>query len=100
MNALRLKQDGTLRIEKAAGIVVEVSKGEVWLTQERDPRDYFLRAGDWLRIDRPETVVISAMGSDAWISISELTPGHRTSSSSSPRGEPRYLVRTISTGIA
>jgi hypothetical protein len=72
MNALRLKRNGTLRIEKAAGIVVEVSKGEVWLTQECDPRDYFLRAGDWLRIDRPDTVVISATGDDAWIAVSPL----------------------------
>jgi len=72
MNALRLKQDGVLRIEKAAGVVVEVSRGEVWLTQENDPRDYFLRAGDWLRIDRPETVVISAMGGDAWIALTPL----------------------------
>ena len=72
MNALRLKRNGTLRIEKAAGIVVEVSKGEVWLTQERDPRDYFLRTGDWLRIDRPETVVISATGDDAWVAVSPL----------------------------
>ena len=94
MNSLRLKQNGIVRLDGAAGVVVEVSRGVVWLTQERDPRDYFLRAGDWLRIDRPETVVISATGSDAWISISELTSGHRTSSSS-PRGEPRYLMRTI-----
>lgn len=72
MNAIRLKQNGTLRLDKAAGIVVEVSKGEVWLTQERDPRDYFLRAGDWLRIDRPETVVISAMGEDAWVAFTPL----------------------------
>jgi len=72
MNALRLKRNGTLRIEKAAGIVVEVSKGEVWLTQEHDPRDYFLRAGDWLRIDRPDTVVISATGDDAWLAVSPL----------------------------
>ena len=99
MKALRLKQDGILRIEKAAGVVVEVSGGAVWLTQECDPRDHFLRAGDWLRIDRPETVVISAMSGDAWLSISELTPGHRTSSSS-PRGEPRYLVRTMSAEMA
>jgi hypothetical protein len=49
--------------------VVEVSTGEVWLTQERDPRDHFLRAGEWLRIDRPETVVISAMGGDAWLAL-------------------------------
>ena len=64
--------NGLARIEKAAGIVVEVSKGEVWLTQEHDPRDYFLRAGDWLRIDRPDTVVISATGDDAWLAVSPL----------------------------
>jgi hypothetical protein len=72
MNALRLKHDGVLRLERAAGIVVEVSTGEVWLTQERDPRDHFLRAGEWLRIDRPETVVISAMGGDAWLALTPL----------------------------
>jgi hypothetical protein len=44
----------------------------VWLTQEGDPRDYFLRAGDWLRLDRPETVVISATGSDAWLALTPL----------------------------
>jgi hypothetical protein len=72
MNTMRLKQNGILRLEKAAGLVVEVAKGEVWLTQERDPRDYFLRAGDWLRIDRPDTVVISAVASDTWIALSPL----------------------------
>jgi hypothetical protein len=72
MNALRLKRDGVLRIERAEGIVVEVSHGEVWLTQEHDPRDYFLRAGDWLRIDRPVTVVISATGGDAWLALTPL----------------------------
>jgi hypothetical protein len=72
MNALPLKQNGILRLEKATGVVVEVTKGEVWFTQERDPRDYFLRAGDWLRIDRPETVVISAVASDTWIALSAL----------------------------
>jgi hypothetical protein len=72
MDSLQLKQNGTLRLERAAGVVVEVSKGVVWLTQERDPRDYFLRAGDWLRIDRPETVVISATGADAWIVLTPL----------------------------
>jgi len=71
MNAL-LKQDRVLRLEEAAGLVVEVSQGEVWLTQERDPRDYFLRAGDWLRIDRSGTVVISAVGSDAWLALTAL----------------------------
>ena len=77
MDALRIRQGGTLRIEDCAGTVVEVAKGEVWLTQEDDPRDYFLRTGDWLRIDRAVTVVISAIGDDAWIALTELAPGHQ-----------------------
>lgn len=72
MESLRLKRDGTLRIADAAGIVVEVSNGRIWLTQERDPRDRFLHAGEWLRIDRPDAVVISAIGGDAWISLVPL----------------------------
>ena len=77
MDPLRIKRGGTLRIDDCAGTVVEVAKGEVWLTQEHDPRDYFLRAGDWLRIDRAVTVVISAIGDDAWIALTELAPGHQ-----------------------
>lgn len=72
MEALRLQQEGTLRLDDPAGLVVEVTRGEVWLTQERDPRDHFLRAGDWLRVDRPESVVLSAMHGDAWISLVPL----------------------------
>ena len=78
MQPLQLKRDGTLRLERATGTVVEVTKGQVWLTQERDPRDHFLRAGEWLRIDRPDTVVLSAVGDDAWVGftiIQESAPG-------------------------
>jgi hypothetical protein len=72
MEALRLQQEGALRIDDPAGLVVEVSRGEVWLTQERDPRDYFLRTGDWMRIDRPQSVVLSALRADAWICLFSL----------------------------
>lgn len=72
MEAVHLGQNGTLRIADAAGIVVEISRGRVWLTQEGDSRDYFLRAGDWLRIDHASAVVISAMGGDAWITLVPL----------------------------
>jgi hypothetical protein len=72
METFRLKCDATLRIARARGVVVEVAKGQVWLTQERDPRDYFLRTGDWLRIDRADAVVLSAMGGDAWIALISL----------------------------
>jgi len=84
MKSLRLKENGTLRLENAAGIVVEVTGGQVWLTQERDPRDYFLGAGDWLRIDRADTVVISALDKDASFSITTLK--------NSPRGIRSLLL--------
>jgi hypothetical protein len=92
MKALRLKQNGTLRLEKAAGIVVEVTSGQVWLTQERDPRDYFLRAGDWLRIDRADTVVISALDKDASISFTPFT--------NSPRGIRSLLLLAPGSSLA
>ena len=69
MESFQLRQGGVLRIENRAGVVVEVSRGGVWLTQEHDPRDYFLRARDWLRIDRKGAIVISAVGEDASISL-------------------------------
>jgi len=84
VHPIRLKQNGTLRLDKATGLVVEVARGAVWLTQERDPRDYFLSAGDWLRIDRPETVVISALGEGASLQFTTLT--------SSPRGIRSLLL--------
>jgi hypothetical protein len=41
-----------LRIEDAAGSVLHVQSGAVWLTQEGDRRDYYLAAGSSLRLDR------------------------------------------------
>lgn len=41
-----------LRIEDAAGSVLHVRSGAVWLTQEGDRRDYYLPAGSSLRLDR------------------------------------------------
>jgi hypothetical protein len=72
MKTFRLKRDATLRVEPARGLVVEVAQGQVWLTQECDARDYFLRARDWLRIDRANAVVISAIGGEAWIALVPL----------------------------
>jgi hypothetical protein len=46
----------------------------VWLTQERHPRDYYLRSGDWLRIEGSGSVVVSAVGEDAWIDLTALRP--------------------------
>ncbi|MEA3192601.1 MAG: hypothetical protein QOD26_934 [Betaproteobacteria bacterium] len=71
---IRLRAGATLRIEDGAGLVVEISKGVAWLTQDRDPRDYVLRAGDWLRLDRSEPVVVAALHDDACVTLTQLLP--------------------------
>jgi hypothetical protein len=41
-----------LRIEGGEGTLVQVWEGEIWLTQERCAKDYFVGAGQWFRIER------------------------------------------------
>ena len=41
------------RIENAKGIRVSCVRGVAWITQERDPRDLILAAGQSVVLDRP-----------------------------------------------
>ena len=55
---------GTLaRIEEGAGMLVYVWEGEIWITQEGDRRDYFVRGGQWFRIDRGGATLLHALSS-------------------------------------
>jgi hypothetical protein len=49
------------RIEDGKGLLITLRDGELWITQERDRRDYVLRPGESFRLDRPGVAVISAM---------------------------------------
>jgi len=50
-----------LSIEDGCGALVQVQEGEIWLTQERDDRDYVVRAGEAMRLDRHGNSVICAL---------------------------------------
>ena len=69
---IAIRPGSTLRVKDAAGLVVQVTEGTVWLTQEGDSRDYYLHANDWLRLDRAGTAVISAMRGRAVVSFTAL----------------------------
>jgi hypothetical protein len=45
------------RIENAKGIRVACVRGVAWITQERDPRDMILAAGQSVVLDRPGLAV-------------------------------------------
>jgi hypothetical protein len=44
---------------------ITCQRGEVWITQEGDPRDYLLKEGDMLLITLPGLVLVQAVGAAA-----------------------------------
>jgi hypothetical protein len=60
LDGARLPRRGLLSIRGARGALLFVDRGQVWLTQERDPRDIVLATGSWFRLDREGTAVVQA----------------------------------------
>lgn len=48
-------------LDRARGHTVAVCGGAVWLTQDGDERDVFLRAGERFVLDRPGPVLVEAL---------------------------------------
>jgi hypothetical protein len=49
-----------VRLDGARGTTLRVTRGRIWLTQERDVRDIVLESGDVFTIDRTGRTVIEA----------------------------------------
>jgi len=56
------------RIENAKGVEIACVRGATWVTQERDPRDLILAAGQSLVLDKAGLAVIYAF-KDALITV-------------------------------
>lgn len=72
-----LPRRGALALDGAAGTVVSVEYGCVWITLEGDPRDIVLTAGMRFEIDRGGRTVVAAE-EETWLRLTPpSTPGKR-----------------------
>lgn len=64
----RLAHRALLLLRDRAGERIECCEGTLWVTQERDPRDIVLEAGEAFTLDRRGTAIVHALA-DARLSI-------------------------------
>ena len=80
---IQLDRGRTLRVSDALGATVRVTRGELWMTQEDDPRDVVLGPGDTFSIDRGGLSVLQAL-SAATLTIGPAPAAAASRSASSP----------------
>lgn len=64
-DSVALRSGQPVRVSNGYGRRISVLEGHVWVTQDGDPRDIVLGAGDDFIFDRRATAVLSALGGDA-----------------------------------
>jgi hypothetical protein len=60
-HALHLGQGNLLRIEDGGGLLVSVTQGQVWLTEEGDSRDVVLESGQSFRLQHRGLSLVYAL---------------------------------------
>jgi hypothetical protein len=75
---IRLAAREAVSIEDVGGATLRVRRGVVWVTQERDPHDIVLRAGDNWVVERDGRTVVEAQERSSLAVVGRALPGHAT----------------------
>ena len=81
-HAMTLGQGNLLRITDGRGLLLQVTRGELWITEENEHRDIVLRGGESFRLERDGVALIYA-----------LTPCELTMSAPRSRERPEPAAR-------
>jgi hypothetical protein len=67
--AVKLAPNQTLRLRDSAGSTVCAVEGSVWITEENQPRDIVLEAGNCYRLRNAGLALINSLGGAAAVSL-------------------------------
>jgi len=67
--AVKLTPNQTLRLRDSAGSTVCAVEGSVWITEENQPRDIVLEAGNCYRLRNAGLALINSLGGVAAVSL-------------------------------
>ena len=60
LRTLSLEPDHVVAFRRARGLTITCRQGEIWVTEDGDPRDVVLRAGERISLERPGRALVSA----------------------------------------
>ena len=68
-SAVRLAPHQILRLRDRAGSTVCAVEGSVWITEENDPQDIVLEAGECYRLKRDGVAVLNSLSGEAAVQL-------------------------------
>lgn len=83
----RLQRRQTFRLRARRGERIECQSGELWITQDGDPRDVVLGPRECFTLDRAGTAVVSALKDAAFV--------YRRSGSLARSSKPASATRSV-----
>jgi len=66
---VRLSPNQTMRVRDGAGRTVCAVEGSVWITEENDPQDIVLEAGECYRLKRDGVAVLNSLSGEAAVQL-------------------------------
>ena len=74
LSSLTLAKRELQRIDGGKGVRVQCLRGDLWLTQDGDPRDIILEPGDEFEFDSDATSYLSALSDASYLLLREKVP--------------------------